>query len=139
LGGAADEELLIQPHYPANISRRRQGVGDDVALLRTGKKKPMVVEKAEWEKDCRNPAKEPIGKLLGILVLELLRIVLRGGLLGIQVAGVILARAEKLLESSATCRKCVGAKKPPKPAAGQEARTGIWRERRKRKRKKTES
>jgi len=103
LGDVADKELVIRPHYPANVSRRRQAVGDDdVALLGTRvskPKKPMVVEKAEWEKDCQNSAKEPIGKLLGILAFELLRIVLCGGLLGIQVAGAMLVRVGELAES----------------------------------------
>jgi len=46
LGGAADDKLIIRPRYPANISRRRQRVGDDdTGLLGTGAKKPKKPKK----------------------------------------------------------------------------------------------
>ena len=48
LGGVEDEELMIRPYYPANVSRRRQGIDNNkVGLLGTRMKKPIVVEKAE--------------------------------------------------------------------------------------------
>ena len=80
-------------------------------MLGIGMKKPMVVGKAEWEKDCQGPAKEPIGKLFRVLVFELLRIVLFGGLLVIQVAVAVLSEIRELLESSVTCRKYAIAKR----------------------------
>ena len=52
LGGIADEELIIQPYYLANISRQWLGVSNNSVLLLETRKKLIVVKKVEGEKDC---------------------------------------------------------------------------------------
>ena len=96
LGSIGKEELKYRPYYPANISRQRRVVGDsNITFPGTGTKKPKVVEKKEGTRANKSYRKEPVIELLRIICLELIKTVLLGRLLILQVAVVAISGAGK--------------------------------------------
>jgi hypothetical protein len=96
LGSIGEIEPKHRPYYPANISRRRRvsGVGD-ATFPDIRKKGPNEVEIDREVGANKSCSIELLINLLGIILLELLRAMLLGGLLILQVAAVVISEAGK--------------------------------------------
>jgi hypothetical protein len=96
LGSIGKIEPKYQPYYPANISRQQRVSGIGNTIFPDIRKKRL--NKIEIDREVganKSCLIELLINLLGIILLELLKAILLGGLLILQVAVVVISEAGK--------------------------------------------
>ena len=102
LGSISKGKPRYRPYYLANISRRQRTTSSsNIIFPRIGKKEPKVVVKDTYKVTNKGSPKELLIRLLEIIVIEMLRIGLLGGVFVLQVAVVVISEVGELLKSSA--------------------------------------